>query len=87
MITLLELTFAKLIECRNIWYVPYQKDVVSKPDDIITAAAKYIEANGTEAFEKMIQRTHKEKAPSANHYVNNHAFYDDDYRYEDEHRH
>ena len=38
----------------NIWYVPRKKDVFSKPDDILTAAEKYMQENGTEAFEKMI---------------------------------
>lgn len=40
----------------NIWYVPRKKDVFSKPDDILTAAEKYIEENGPDAFEKMIHR-------------------------------
>lgn len=40
----------------NIWYVPRKKDVFSKPDDILTAAEKYMQENGTEAFEKMIHR-------------------------------
>lgn len=40
----------------NIWYVPRKKDVFSKPDDILTAAEKYMEENGTDAFEKLIHR-------------------------------
>lgn len=40
----------------NIWYVPRKKDVFNKSDDILTAAEKYIEENGTEAFEKLIHR-------------------------------
>lgn len=40
----------------NIWYVPRKKDVFSKPDDILTAAEKYIEENGSDAFEKIIHR-------------------------------
>lgn len=40
----------------NIWYVPRKKDVFSKPDDILTAAEKYIEENGPDAFEKIIHR-------------------------------
>ncbi|KAF5730148.1 HVA22-like protein a [Tripterygium wilfordii] len=43
----------------NIWYVPRKKDVFSKPDDILTAAEKYIEENGPEAFEKLINRADK----------------------------
>ncbi|XP_058096542.1 HVA22-like protein a isoform X2 [Magnolia sinica] len=44
----------------NIWYVPRKKDILSKPDDILTAAEKYIEENGPEAFEKLISKTSKE---------------------------
>lgn len=40
----------------NIWYVPRKKDVFSKQDDILTAAEKYIQENGTEAFEKLIHK-------------------------------
>ena len=40
----------------KIWYVPRKKDVFSKPDDVLTAAEKYIEENGPEAFERMIAR-------------------------------
>lgn len=40
----------------NIWYVPRKKDIFSKPDDILTAAEKYIEENGPEAFEKLISK-------------------------------
>ena len=40
----------------NIWYVPRKKDVFSKPDDILTAAEKYIQENGPDAFENIINR-------------------------------
>jgi hypothetical protein len=39
----------------NIWYVP-RKDKLSKPDDVLSAAEKYIELNGPEAFEKLISK-------------------------------
>ncbi|KAF4375905.1 hypothetical protein F8388_004995 [Cannabis sativa] len=45
----------------NIWYVPRKKDVFSKPDDILTAAEKYIEENGPDAFEKIIHRADKSR--------------------------
>ncbi|KAM7480007.1 hypothetical protein LguiA_028220 [Lonicera macranthoides] len=61
----------------NIWYVPRKKDVFSKPDDILTAAEKYMQENGTEAFEKMIHRADKEVRYRGNNYV----FSDGDYRY------
>lgn len=40
----------------KIWYVPRKKDVFSKPDDVLTAAERYIEENGPEAFERLIAR-------------------------------
>ncbi|GLT43597.1 hypothetical protein SLA2020_175360 [Shorea laevis] len=87
MITLFELTFVKLIEWIPIWsyakliftcwlVIPYfsgKKDVFNKPDDILTAAEKYIEENGTEAFEKLINRADKSKRSSG------HAIYGEDY--------
>ncbi|KAL7153309.1 hypothetical protein ABFS83_04G159300 [Erythranthe nasuta] len=66
----------------NIWYVPNKKDVFRQPDDILTAAEKYIENNGTEAFEKIIHRTNKEATPNSNFST----FYDDNYKYEGDHR-
>ncbi|XP_075504288.1 HVA22-like protein a isoform X2 [Primulina tabacum] len=44
----------------KIWYIPRKKDAFSKPDDILTAAEKYIEENGPEAFERMIARADRE---------------------------
>ncbi|WVZ12471.1 hypothetical protein V8G54_017001 [Vigna mungo] len=40
----------------NIWYVPRKKDTFGKRDDILTAAEKYIQENGTDAFENLINR-------------------------------
>ncbi|KQK18878.1 HVA22-like protein a [Brachypodium distachyon] len=40
----------------NIWYVP-RKDKLSKPDDVLSAAERYIELNGPEAFEKLISKS------------------------------
>lgn len=39
----------------NIWYVP-RNDNPSKPDDVLSAAERYIEQNGPEAFEKLISK-------------------------------
>nr|GMC52650.1 PH, RCC1 and FYVE domains-containing protein 1-like isoform X1 [Ipomoea batatas] len=47
-------------EAINIWYVPRKKDVFSKPDDILTAAEKYIAENGSQAFEEMIHKAQRE---------------------------
>ncbi|RWR93095.1 HVA22-like protein a [Cinnamomum micranthum f. kanehirae] len=43
----------------NIWYIPRKKGIFSKPDDILTAAEKYIEENGPEEFEKLISKTNR----------------------------
>jgi receptor expression-enhancing protein 5/6 len=40
----------------NIWYVPKKKDIFSKPDDILTAAEKYIAENGTDQFQQIINK-------------------------------
>ena len=40
----------------DIWYIPRKKGIFSKPDDILTAAEKYIEENGPEEFEKLISK-------------------------------
>ncbi|KAA8529440.1 hypothetical protein F0562_033761 [Nyssa sinensis] len=76
LITLFELTFAKLLELFPIW--PYAKLIATccQPDDILTAAEKYIEENGTEAFERLISRADRESR-----YRNNYMIFDDDYRY------
>ncbi|XP_042487249.1 HVA22-like protein a [Macadamia integrifolia] len=63
----------------NIWYIPRKKDFFSKPDDILTAAEKYIEQNGTEAFEKLVNRTDKGVASRSSNFMIFDG--DDDYRY------
>ncbi|EAZ00230.1 hypothetical protein EE612_032831 [Oryza sativa] len=40
----------------NVWYVP-RKENLSKPDDVLSAAERYIEQNGPEAFEKLISKS------------------------------
>ncbi|KAI3831971.1 hypothetical protein MKX03_006345 [Papaver bracteatum] len=45
----------------SIWYIPSgKKNVFSKQDDILTSAKRYIEENGTQAFEKLISKADKE---------------------------
>lgn len=51
----------------NIWYVPKMKDFFSKPDDILTAAEKYIAENGTEDLQHLINRA--DKAQKSNRYT------------------
>lgn len=49
----------------NIWYVPRKKSIFSKPDDVLAAAEKYIEENGTGALEKIIKKkAEKDSKPS-----------------------
>ncbi|XP_072974466.1 HVA22-like protein a isoform X1 [Typha angustifolia] len=45
----------------DLWYVPRKKGIFSKPDDVLLAAEKFIEENGPEAFEKLLNKV--EKAP------------------------
>lgn len=119
MITLFELTFAKLIECLPFWpyakltatcwlVLPYfngaayfyehyirpmfvkpqavnmwftrsmNRNVYSRPDDVLVAAEKYIEQNGPEAFEKLISRANgRTRLRRSSNYVS----FDDDYCY------
>ncbi|KAI9117440.1 hypothetical protein K1719_011606 [Acacia pycnantha] len=46
----------------NVWYVPGKKDQLSKPDDILTAAEKYIQEHGTQEFESIINRADKSRS-------------------------
>ncbi|KAI4329598.1 hypothetical protein MLD38_027968 [Melastoma candidum] len=59
----------------NIWDVPKKMDLFSKPDDILTAAEKYIAEHGTQEFENLIHRADKSRKN------NSHSIFDDDYRY------
>nr|GME10170.1 40S ribosomal protein S9-2 [Ipomoea batatas] len=44
----------------------WKKDVFSKPDDVLTAAEKYIEQNGPEAFERLIAKADRESRARRN---------------------
>ncbi|KAE9453826.1 hypothetical protein C3L33_14279, partial [Rhododendron williamsianum] len=59
----------------NIWHVPRKEDIFSKPDDILTAAEKYMQENGPEAFEKLISKAEREAKSRGS----NRTFYDDNY--------
>jgi receptor expression-enhancing protein 5/6 len=39
----------------QMWYVP-RKNIFSKQDDVLSAAERYMQENGTEAFERLITR-------------------------------
>lgn len=62
----------------NIWYVPKMgmKDIFSKPEreDILTAAEKYIQQNGTQEFEKLINKSDKSR-------MRNGPIFNEDYGY------
>ncbi|GAB4845489.1 HVA22-like protein a [Ancistrocladus abbreviatus] len=60
----------------NIWYIPRKKDIFSKRDDILTAAEKYIQENGTDAFRDLINQA--ERGGKAR---NEYGFFDNDYRH------
>ncbi|GMH16852.1 hypothetical protein Nepgr_018693 [Nepenthes gracilis] len=60
----------------NIWYVPRKKDIFSKPDDILTAAEKYIQENGTDAFRDLINKADAGGMPRRNY-----GFFEDDYQH------
>ncbi|XP_010552583.1 PREDICTED: HVA22-like protein c [Tarenaya hassleriana] len=62
----------------NIWYVPRKKDLFRKPDNILSAAERYMEEHGTEAFERMIARVDREERGRRG---GNYMIFDDDYRY------
>lgn len=61
----------------NIWNGPRRKNIFSQPDDILTAAEKYMQENGPEASEKLISKAGRE----SNSRSSNHRFYDEDYIY------
>ncbi|KAK4402966.1 HVA22-like protein a [Sesamum angolense] len=61
----------------KLWYVPRKKDIFSKPDDVLTAAEKYIEENGPEAFERLIARADREARTRRSSYT----IFHDDYEY------
>ncbi|TMW94547.1 hypothetical protein EJD97_010111 [Solanum chilense] len=61
----------------KIWYVPLKKDIFSKPDDVLTAAEKYIEEHGPQAFERLLAKADRDARTRRNNYMT----FDDDYRY------
>ncbi|XP_057777165.1 HVA22-like protein a isoform X2 [Salvia miltiorrhiza] len=61
----------------KMWYVPRKKDVFSKPDDVLSAAEKYIQENGPEAFERLIARADREARTRRSSY----SIFHDDYEY------
>ncbi|KAG7013151.1 HVA22-like protein c, partial [Cucurbita argyrosperma subsp. argyrosperma] len=64
----------------TLWYIPQKtKEIFSAPDDVLTAAEKYMEQHGTEAFERLMHKQQSERdRPRRN---NNYMIFDDDYVY------
>ncbi|WOL20293.1 HVA22-like protein a [Canna indica] len=51
----------------NIWHMPRKKEIFSKSDDILSAAERYMEENGTEAFERLISKSERSSKSRSNH--------------------
>ncbi|XP_074277355.1 HVA22-like protein a [Silene latifolia] len=61
----------------NVWYVPRKKVTFSEKDDIITAAEKYIQENGTGALREIIDKAeHTEMKPRVNY-----GIFENEYQY------
>lgn len=43
-------------QASQIWYFPRKKNIFNHPDDVLTAAERYMEDHGTEAFERLISK-------------------------------
>lgn len=41
-----------------MWYFPQKKSLFSESDDVLSAAERYMEEHGTEAFERLISKVH-----------------------------
>ncbi|OWM89562.1 HVA22-like protein c [Punica granatum] len=62
----------------TMWYIPHKKNIFRKQDDVLTAAERYIEEHGPEAFERLIAKADREARTRRS---NNYMIFDDDYRY------
>ncbi|XP_011655675.1 HVA22-like protein c isoform X2 [Cucumis sativus] len=62
----------------TLWYIPRKtKLIFSTQDDVLTAAEKYMEEHGTEAFERLMYKAERERSRRNN----NCMIFDDDYAY------
>lgn len=64
----------------NIWYIPRKKDGLSKKDDILTAAERYIEEHGPEAFQNLMSRADRESTYRRSR-SSSYSYYDEDHSY------
>ncbi|XP_022151172.1 HVA22-like protein c isoform X2 [Momordica charantia] len=62
----------------TLWYIPQKtKHIFSTPDDVLSAAEKYMEEHGTEAFERLMNKAERERSRRNSNYM----IFDDDYVY------
>ncbi|XP_008808051.2 HVA22-like protein a [Phoenix dactylifera] len=50
----------------NIWHFPKKMNFFGKPDDVLSAAERYIGENGPEAFEKLMSKSERVSKPRNN---------------------
>ncbi|KAG5094409.1 hypothetical protein JHK84_049997 [Glycine max] len=62
----------------QIWYFPQKKSLFNEPDDVLSAAERYMEEHGTEAFERLINKNDRQARARRN---GNYMIFDDDYIY------
>ncbi|KAK7386966.1 hypothetical protein VNO78_27380 [Psophocarpus tetragonolobus] len=62
----------------QIWYFPQKKSLFSETDDVLSAAERYMEEHGTEAFERLISKNDRQARARRS---GNYMIFDDDYRY------
>ncbi|XP_068462894.1 HVA22-like protein c isoform X2 [Phaseolus vulgaris] len=62
----------------QIWYFPQKKSLFSGSDDVLSAAERYMEEHGTEAFERLITKNDRQARTRR---TGNYMIFDDDYRY------
>ncbi|KAK9748037.1 hypothetical protein RND81_02G031000 [Saponaria officinalis] len=61
----------------NVWYVPKKKVTFSEKEDIITAAEKYIQENGSGAFQEIINKA-EHRGPKIR---DNYGIFENEYQY------
>ncbi|KAG4921134.1 hypothetical protein AAZX31_18G114500 [Glycine max] len=62
----------------QIWYFPQKKSLFNEPDDVLSAAERYMEEHGTEAIERLINKNDRQARARRN---GNYMIFDDDYIY------
>ncbi|XLT88471.1 HVA22-like protein c [Arachis hypogaea] len=65
-------------QASQMWCFPRKNNIFNQPDDVLTAAERYMNQHGTEAFERLITKNERVARAKRN---RNHVIYDDDYMY------